>query len=93
MKILDEVTICSPERQTDLGAGKLKIGRDYACIYMPELAESILPNWDVSGYSIVASSAEEVYYTGEIVSISQHDTSYQSRTTLRCKPAELTTDG
>lgn len=88
METLDQITICSRERRTDLGEGKLKIGPDYACIYAPELAENILPNWNFNGYSIVASCAGEVYYTGRIEDISVHDTSGQSRTTFRCKPAE-----
>lgn len=88
MKTLDQITICSQERQADIGEGKLKIGPHYACIYTPELAEDILPDWNVCSHSIVASCAGEVYYTGRIEDVSVHDTSRRSRTTLRCKPAE-----
>lgn len=88
MKSLDQITICTRDHRTDLGEGKIKIGPDYACIYTPELAEHILPNWSVSGYSIVASCAGEVYYTGKIENISVHDSPRRSRTTFRCKPAE-----
>lgn len=92
MKTRDQIPICSHDRRTDFGKGKLKIGPDYACIYTSQLAEDILPNWNFSGYSIVASCAGEVYYTGKIEDISVHEISSQSRTTFRCKPA-VSTDG
>jgi len=88
MKTLDRITVCSHDRRSDLGAGELKLGRDYVCIYIPALAETVLPNWDVRGHSIIAAAGGAVRYTGEIVGVSVHGTARQSRTTLRCEPAE-----
>lgn len=85
MVTLDQITTCSHEHRTDLEEGQLKIGPDYACLYTPRLCEDILPN--PRGCSIVASCAGEVYYTGEIRSVSVRDT-HQPRTTFCCKPAE-----
>jgi hypothetical protein len=69
METLDRITICSHARRADLDTGELKVGRDYVCIYAPAIAESVLPNWDVRGHSIIASCAGEVHYTGEIVGV------------------------
>lgn len=88
MSTLDRITIVSDDRRADTGEGKLKIGPDYPCIYIPTVAENALPNWETHGCSLVASCAGAVHYTGTIVGISEYDTARQSRTTIRCTPAE-----
>ncbi len=85
--VLDRITIFQRDRRTDLGGGRLKLGPDYACIHVPESAETLLPDRDVRGDSIVASGDGDVRYAGEIVGTSTHDTARRSRTTFRCKPA------
>lgn len=87
METLDRISVFSDDSRTDIGAGTLKIGPDYACIYTPEPVENVLSNRDLRGYSVVASGDGTVRYAGEIVGISIHDTPRQSRTTLRCEPA------
>lgn len=88
MKTLDQISLVSDDHRTDLDEGKLKIGPDYACIYVPEVPEAVLPNGDVRGYTVVGSSSGTVQYTGEIVEISAYDTANRSRTTFRCTPAD-----
>ena len=88
MKTLDQISLVSDDHRTDLGEGKLKLGPDYACIYVPEVAEAVLPNADAHGYTVVGSSSGTVQYTGEVVEISPFDTANRSRTTFRCTPAE-----
>ncbi|MXR40551.1 hypothetical protein GRX01_04210 [Halobaculum sp. WSA2] len=88
MKTLDQISLVSDDHRTNLTDGKLKIGPDYACIYVPELPAPVLPDGDLRGYTVVGSSSGTVQYTGEIVEISAYDTADRSRTTFRCTPAE-----
>lgn len=88
MELLDRITVFRQDRRTDVGAGQLKLGPDYACIYISDSGDNVLPDRDVRGYSVVASGGGEVRYTGEIVGISVHENSRRLRTTLRCKPAD-----
>lgn len=88
METLSRITICSQTRETHLGEGELKISRDYTCIYVSESNESVLPDWDVHGHSIIASDAGDVQYTGDVVDVLVHDSAPGSKVTLLCQPPE-----
>jgi len=88
MMAVSQITVCSRSREIDLGSGELKISRDYSCLYLPDSDEGVLPDWDVRGHSIVASDADEVHYTGEVVDVIVQDSDRGSKTRLLCEPPE-----